>query len=241
MTDSRGSILVVDDEAGIRRALRGTLAALGFAADEAASGERSIELAGRHRYDAILLDINLPGMGGIETCRQLRHDWPGTGILMLTVRDSETDKVEALDAGADDYITKPFAIRELIARVQAVRRGRAGSGHVTNPIAIGEISLDSAVYRVTKSGKRLHLTPKEFEILEYLMRHADMTIRHDVLLRAVWGPEYGGELEYLRTFVHQLRGKIEDDPARPQYLITEAFVGYRFGNPDDPALSGEKS
>jgi len=229
MSYSNGSVLVVDDEPGIRRALRGALSTLGYLADEASNGEQGIDLARRHRYDAILLDINMPGRGGIETCRELRRSAPEIGILMLTVRDGEEDKVEALEAGADDYLTKPFAMRELTARIRAIRRGhKAADVKVTGFTQIGEISLDPARRRVTKAGIPLHLTPKEFDVLEHLMRHAGVPVRHQALLSAVWGPEYGNEVEYLRTFIRQLRRKIEDDPARPRYLTTEASVGYRF-------------
>jgi len=227
--NSNGTVLVVDDEPGIRRALRGALSNLGFLADEASNGEQGIDLARRHRYDAILLDINMPGKGGIETCRELRRTAPDLGILMLTVRDGEEDKVEALEAGADDYVTKPFAMRELTARLRAVRRGHLASDTVpVFRINIGEISLDPERRNVTKAGKPLHLTPKEFDVLEYLMRHAGTPVRHHALLNAVWGRDYGNEVEYLRTFVRQLRKKIEDDPANPRYLTTDAFIGYRF-------------
>jgi len=226
---SNGTVLVVDDEPGIRRALRGALSNLGFRTDEASTGEQGIDLARRHRYDAILLDINMPGKGGIETCRELRRTAPDLGILMLTVRDGEDDKVEALEAGADDYVTKPFAVGELTARLRAVRRGHTASD--TMPvfqIIIGDIALDPERHTVTKAGKPLHLTPREFDVLEYLMRHAGIPVRHGALLSAVWGKDYGNEVEYLRTFVRQLRKKIEDDPANPRYLTTDAFIGYRF-------------
>jgi two-component system KDP operon response regulator KdpE len=229
MMDSTGTVLVVDDESSIRRALRGTLAALGFTADEASSGEQGLDLARHHRYDAVLLDINMPGKGGIETCRELRRQSPGLGILMLTVRDSENDKVEALDAGADDYITKPVVIRELTARMRAVRRGRSETSEpLTSTIRVGDLTLDPVRHVVSKSGAALHLTPKEFDLMEYLMHRAGIPVRHQDLLRAIWGPDYGGEVEYLRTFVRQLRKKIEPDPANPRYLTTIPFVGYRF-------------
>ncbi len=229
MTERNGTVLVVDDDAGIRRALRGTLATLGFLADEASNGEQGIDLVRRHRYDAILLDINMPGKGGIETCRELRRSSPELGILMLTVRDGEDDKVEALEAGADDYVTKPFGMRELTARLRAVRRGHtAVDRQPTYQIAIGDIALDPERRTVTKAGKMLHLTPKEFDVLEYLMRHAGAPVRHSTLLSSIWGADYGNEVEYLRTFVRQLRKKIEDDPAHPYYLTTDAFIGYRF-------------
>jgi len=228
MTGSHGSILIVDDDPGIRRALGSTLAALGYKADEASTGEHGIDLAGRNHYDAILLDINMPGKGGIETCRDLRLKLPTAGILMITVRDSEDDKVAALDAGADDFITKPFVIPELTARLRAIRRGRAVASTKPDLIEIGDLTLDPLRRRVAKRGTPLHLTPKEFDVLEYLMSHAGIPVRHHELLRAVWGPDYAGEVEYLRTFVRQLRKKIEDIPANPVYLITDAFFGYRF-------------
>jgi two-component system KDP operon response regulator KdpE len=228
MTGSSGSILIVDDDPGIRRALGATLAALGYKTDEASSGEHGIDLASRHPYDAVLLDINMPGMGGIETCRALRSKLPAAGILMVTVRDSEDDKVEALDAGADDFITKPFVIPELTARLRAIRRGRTVSAGKPDLVVIGEITLDRPRRRVEKAAKPLHLTPKEFDVLEYLMSHSGVPVRHEQLLRAVWGADYSGEVEYLRTFVRQLRKKIEDSPGEPTYLMTDAFFGYRF-------------
>jgi two-component system, OmpR family, KDP operon response regulator KdpE len=233
MTGSSGSILIVDDDPGIRRALGATLAALGYKTDEASSGEHGIDLASRHPYDAVLLDINMPGMGGIETCRTLRSKLPAAGILMVTVRDSEDDKVEALEAGADDFITKPFVIPELTARLRAIRRGRTIAADKPDLTVIGEITLDRLRRRVEKAGKLLHLTPKEFDVLEYLMSHSGAPVRHEQLLRAVWGVDYSGEVEYLRTFVRQLRKKIEDSPANPTYLTTDAFFGYRFRGADE--------
>jgi two-component system KDP operon response regulator KdpE len=159
----------------------------------------------------------------------MRKSLPRLGILMLTVRDSEEDKVAALDAGADDYITKPFNIRELAARIRAaVRRSSASYVDPDAVIRIGNIELDPARRLVRKAGEPVHLTPKEFDLLRYLMAHAGLPITHACLLHAVWGPEYGGELEYLRTFVRQLRKKLEDDPAEPAYLLTDSHIGYRF-------------
>jgi two-component system KDP operon response regulator KdpE len=171
----------------------------------------------------------MPGMGGVETCRNIRRTIARLPILMLSVMDSEDDKVLALDAGADDYITKPFQLRELTARLRAaVRRRNAQDSNRSAPIRHGQLELDPVKYRVQKSGRAIHLTPKEFEMLHYLMMHAGEPIPHARLLKSVWGPEYGNELEYLRTFVRQLRKKIEDDPRNPQYLLTDAYVGYRF-------------
>jgi two-component system, OmpR family, KDP operon response regulator KdpE len=229
LTTANGKIFVVDDEASIRRALRTTLSELGFEVVEAARGEEAILLIRTVQFAAVLLDINMPGMGGIEACRRIRQFAPQLPILMLTVRDSEDDKVNALEAGADDYVTKPFALRELSARIRAVlRRGHALSTSANGPIRIGEIELDPARRVVQKSGQTIHFTPKEFDLLHYLMSHSGFPVTHARLLTSIWGPEYSNELEYLRTFIRQLRKKLEDDPASPRYLLTDACVGYRF-------------
>jgi two-component system KDP operon response regulator KdpE len=226
---SHGKILIVDDESSIRRALHNTLRGMGFDVDDASTGEAALQLVGQAEYQVVLLDINMPGIGGIRACREIRRSLPRLGILMLTVRDSEEDKVVALDAGADDYITKPFNIRELSARIRAaVRRSSASHLDPHAVIRIGKIELDPARRLVRKGGEPVHLTPKEFDLLHYLMAHAGLPITHVRLLRGVWGPEYGGELEYLRTFVRQIRKKLEDDPAEPAYLLTDSHIGYRF-------------
>ena len=226
---SHGKILIVDDESAIRRALQNTLKGMGFAVDDAPTGESALQRVHEAPYDVVLLDINMPGIGGIRACREMRRNLPRLGILMLTVRDSEEDKIAALDAGADDYITKPFTVRELAARIRAAVR-RSADSHVDPEalIRIGGIELDPPRRLVRKAGEAVHLTPKEFDLLHYLMAHAGLPIMHARLLHAVWGPEYGGELEYLRTFVRQLRKKLEDDPAEPSYLLTDSHVGYRF-------------
>lgn len=225
----QGTILVVDDDSSMRRALRMSLSAIGFTVIEAARGEEALSLVRATWLDAVLLDVDMPGMGGVEACRGLRRAVARLPILMLTVLDSEDDKVLALDAGADDYVTKPFQLRELTARLRsAVRRRKSEDTSRDAPIRQGQIELDPVKYRVAKCGKSIHLTPKEFEVLHYLMMHPGEPIPHARLLKSVWGPEYGGELEYLRTFIRQLRKKIEDDPSNPKYLLTEAYVGYRF-------------
>jgi two-component system KDP operon response regulator KdpE len=228
MKSEQGTVLIVDDERSIRASLRTILSSLGFEIVEAARGEEALELVRTARLDAVLLDLNMPGMGGVEACRGIRSLAPRLPILILTVQGAEDRKVEALDAGADDYITKPFQLRELTARIRsAVRRYRTADG--TNvPIIVGDISLDPARHLVQKKGQVVHLTPKQFELLNYLMANAGRPVPHVRLLRSVWGPEYGNELEYLRTFVKQIRGKIEDDPANPKYLLTDPHVGYRF-------------
>jgi two-component system KDP operon response regulator KdpE len=225
----QGTILVVDDDASTRRALRVTLSGMGFTVVEAARGEEALSLARVTWFDAVLLDVDMPGMGGVEACRCIRRAVARLPILMLTVMDSEDDKVLALDAGADDYITKPFQVRELAARLRsAVRRRNAQDANRDATIRFGRLELDPVKYRVQKNGRAIHLTPKEFEVLHYLMMHAGEPIPHARLLKSVWGPEYGNELEYLRTFIRQLRKKIEDDPGNPRYLLTDAYVGYRF-------------
>jgi two-component system, OmpR family, KDP operon response regulator KdpE len=227
-----GLVLVVDDELSIRRALHTTLNKLGFTTVEAARGEEALSLVRANSFDAVLLDINMPGMSGVETCRNMRRFSPRIPILMLTVRDSEDDKVEALDAGADDYVTKPFQLRELTARIRAAMRWAkapvAREDQEAPALRIGDIELDPVRRSVKKAGRPIHLTPKEFELTQQLMSYAGRPIPHSRLLNSVWGPEYGGELEYLRTFMHQLRKKLEDDPANPKYLLTDAHVGYRF-------------
>ena len=227
-----GTILVVDDDRSTRQALHMALSDMGFTVIEAARGEEALSLVRVTRLDAVLLDMNMPGMGGVEACRSIRRAVARLPILMLTVADKEDDKVLALDAGADDYITKPFQLRELTARLRsAVRRRNTLDEDRDRPIRHGQIELDPVKYRVQKGGRPIHLTPKEFEMLHYLMLHAGEPIPHARLLKSVWGPEYGDELEYLRTFVRQLRKKIEDDPRNPQYLLTDAYIGYRFNEP----------
>jgi two-component system KDP operon response regulator KdpE len=190
-------ILVVDDEISIRRALHTTLQRLGFSIVEAARGEEALSLVRTNSFDAVLLDINMPGMTGIETCKNMRRIFPRIPILMLTVRDSEDDKVEALDAGADDYITKPFQLRELTARIRAAMRWTKASApqhdDATTVLRVGEIELDPVRRSVKKANRAVHLTPKEFELTHQLMTYAGRPIPHTRLLSSVWGPEYGGE------------------------------------------------
>ena len=224
-------VLVVDDEPAIRRALRPPLVELGFQVAEASRGEEALQVLRGAAYDVVLLDINMPGIGGIETLRRIRGFAPRLPVLMLTVRDQEEDKVEALNMGADDYVTKPFSTRELIARIRtAVRRVRVPARPEDAPIEIGEIHLEPAKRRVTKRGATVRLTRKEFDILWCLMSRAGRVVTYSKLLTAVWGAECREEVEYLRTFVRQLRKKIEDDPSNPLYLLTDVYVGYRFAD-----------
>jgi two-component system KDP operon response regulator KdpE len=229
IVERRSKVLVVEDDAGIRQSLFGTLNALGFIIGEAGNGEEAMIRLRMVDYDAVLLDVNMPGMGGIETCRKMSQRYPGLPIIMLTVLDGEDDKVEALDAGADDFVTKPFQIRELTARLRAaIRRSKAVVLAPNELIVIGEVALDRARHRVQKSGAEIHLTPKEFDLLSYLMEHAGRPAPYQRLLTTLWGPEYGNEREYLRVLVNQLRKKIEEDPSRPTYILTESHIGYRF-------------
>ena len=226
--ESAGNLLIVDDERSIRLSLRTILSNFGFEIVEAARGEEALALVRSESFDAVLLDINMPGMGGIEVCRLMRKAAPRLPILMLTVQGGEERKVEALDAGADDYITKPFQLRELTARLRGAVRRNKSLDDSEAAILIGDVLIDPGRHLVEKAGKPVHLTPKQFELLHFLMAHAGRPVPHARLLHSVWGPEYGNELEYLRTFIRQIRIKIENDPANPQYLVTDSHIGYRF-------------
>jgi two-component system, OmpR family, KDP operon response regulator KdpE len=227
-----GSVLIVEDDVALRQGLRSTLRVAGFSTGEASSGEEALVALHQHAFETVLLDVNMPGVGGMEACRRIRHTFPFLPILMLTVRDEEKDKVEALDAGADDYITKPFQFPELTARLRsAIRRFRTSLEIPDRPISVGDIVLDPSAHRITKNGEEIHMTPTEFELLQTLMQHAGRPLPHQRLLTLVWGPEYGGEREYLRTYISQLRKKLEDDPTHPRYLLTDSYIGYRFRAP----------
>jgi len=221
-------LLIVDDERSIRLSLRTVLENSGYTIVEAARGEEALALVRTAHFDAVLLDIGMPGVEGVEVCRMMRKLAPQLPIIMLTVQDSEDRKVEALDAGANDYITKPFQLRELTARLRAAVRRVKTSDDAQAAIQIGDVLLEPERHMVKKNGKSVHLTPKQFELLHYLMMHAGRPIPHAQLLKSVWGPEYGSELEYLRTFIRKIRMQIEDDPANPKYLLTDSHLGYRF-------------
>ena len=226
---SASTILVVDDEPQIRRVLRSTLSFRGYEIVESSTGEQALELAPKVKPDLILLDVNLPGISGIETCRELRR-FTAVPIIMLTVRNAERDKVVALDAGADDYVTKPFGIEELLARVRASLR-RHSAEEAIPPFQSKDFSVDFEERRVIVSGEEVHLAPKEFEVLKHLISQQGKPVTHRRLLQSVWGPEYGEETENLRVVINQLRKKIEKDPAQPKYILTEPWVGYRFQIP----------
>jgi two-component system KDP operon response regulator KdpE len=229
-------ILVVDDEPQIRRALRSTLSALGFVVGDAASGEAAIEKVRAERFDLILLDINMPGLSGVETCRAVRSR-SDVSIIMLTVRDRSVDKVDALDAGADGYVTKPFDVNELLARIRAtLRRAPSSALGDSGVLQLDGLEISFRDRHVKVSGRTTRLTPTEIDLLHYFVTHPNAVLPHDKILQAVWGPDYGNEVEYLRVFVNQLRKKIEPDPARPRYILTEPWLGYRFNmRQDDPA------
>lgn len=232
---SLGRILVVDDDPQIRRVLRTTLTGAGYEVEDARSGEEALEILRAGRHDLMLLDMNMPGSGGLVTCRQVRAT-SDMAIIMLTVRNTEQDKVQALDAGADDFIAKPFGTPELLARIRAALR-RTPSSLEAGPqrLALDNVDIDFQSRRLIVGDNEVRLTPKEFELLRYLVIHANRAIPHRELLQAVWGPDYGDEVEYLRVFVKQLRRKIEPKPNQPRYILTEPWVGYRFHLPE-PSL-----
>lgn len=225
----QGTVLVVEDDPSLRRTLNTTLTALGFDIGQAATGEDALTRLRMVDYDVVLLDMNMPGMGGIEACRRMRKLYPRLPILMLTVRDSEDDKVAGLDSGADDYITKPFQMRELTARLRAaIRRNRTPETNVQEPLAVGDIRLDPIRRVVEKAGVSVHLTPKEFQIIQLMMEKAGTVLSHSTLLTTTWGPEHVESREYLRVVMNSLRKKLEIDPANPEYILTESHIGYRF-------------
>jgi two-component system KDP operon response regulator KdpE len=228
---SAARILVVDDDPQIRRVMRVTLTGQGYEVDDAKSGDGALEKLRQERFDLVLLDSNMPGMNGIEACRAIRAN-SEIAIIMLTVRDSDADKVEALDAGADDYVTKPYNAPELMARIRAALRRTPWSHGPSGRLTLGPVEVDFETREVTRDGRRVRLTPKEFEILRYLLGHANTVVSHRELLQAVWGPDYGDQVDYLRVFINQLRKKVEKTPSAPVFILTEPWVGYRLHLPE---------
>jgi len=224
---SAGRILVIDDEPQIRRIMRTTLITAGYEVDDAKTAEEGLLKVREFRPDLVLLDINLPGMGGLAACRELRAD-PNVAIIMLTVHNTEAAKVEALDAGADDFVTKPFSTPELLARIRAALRRIPVAQSAPGRLRIGQITIDFAARTVTRGTSSAHLTPKELDLLRYLTQHANEAVPHRELLQAVWGPDYGDQVDYLRAFIKSLRKKVEPDPEHPQFIMTEPWIGYRF-------------
>jgi two-component system, OmpR family, KDP operon response regulator KdpE len=230
---SAGRILVVDDEPQIRRIMRMTLTEAGYEVDDAKTGEEALEKVRAFRPDLVVLDVNMPGMGGVATCRAIRSD-SSIAIVMLTVRNAEADKVEALDAGADDFVTKPFSTPELLARLRAALRRVPVSQLSVAKIRVGKLEIDFTARTVSIGKRRSHLTPKEQDLLRYLTQHANEAVPHRELLQAVWGPDYGDQVDYLRVFIKNLRKKIESDPEHPEYITTDPWVGYRFNGTPEP-------
>lgn len=224
---SGGRILVVDDEPQIRRVMRTTLTGAGYEVDDARTGEDALVKVREFRPELVLLDINMPGMGGLAACRAIRVDQDVT-IIMLTVHNTEAAKVEALDAGADDFITKPFSTPELLARIRAALRRVPGTQSSPSRMRVGELTIDFDARTVNRGEITSHLTPKELDLLRYLTQHANQAVPHRKLLQAVWGPDYGDQIDYLRAFIKTLRKKIEINPDHPGYVTTEPWVGYRF-------------
>lgn len=219
-------ILVVDDEQQIRRMLKTALSGYGYNIGEAATAKEGLSQAAIFHPDLIVLDLGLPDADGMEVICHLR-EWTQVPIIVLSVREGETDKIGALDAGADDYLTKPFSMGELLARIRVALRHAAGSDD--EPVlTFPDLVLDLARRVVLLKGQELKLTPTEYEIVKYLAIHAGRVVTHGQLLRAVWGPNYQESTQYLRVYVGQLRRKMEEEPARPRYIVTEAGVGYRF-------------
>ena len=224
---SAGRILVVDDEPQIRRIMRTTLTSAGYEVDDAKTGEEALLKVREFRPDLVLLDINMPGMGGLAACRAMRKD-ANLAIIMLTVHNTEAAKVETLDAGADDFVTNPYSTPELLARIRAALRRLPVPQSAASRLHIGELTIDFTARTVTNGAATTHLTPKELDLLRYLTQHANEAVPHRELLQAVWGPDYGDQVEYLRVFIKSLRKKIEPNPDHPQYITTEPWVGYRF-------------
>jgi two-component system KDP operon response regulator KdpE len=224
-------ILVVDDEPQIARVLRRSLGARGYEVQVANEGEEALEIFNAWSPDLVITDLSMPNMGGLELCRRIRAISQAP-IIVLSVKGEERTKVEALDAGADDYITKPFGIDELLARVRAtLRRAPATSDQQVKFLQVGDFHADLEAHSIKARGAEVHLTPKEYELLVYLIRHPNKVLTHRALLGAVWGGDYVEQTEYLRVFIGQLRKKIESDPSKPRHILTEPWVGYRF-NPE---------
>jgi two-component system KDP operon response regulator KdpE len=228
-------ILVVDDESQITRVLRTTLSSQGYDIRTANDGETALEIVKDWMPDMVVTDLAMPGMDGLELCRRLRTTTQ-IPIIILSVRGEERTKVKALDAGADDYVTKPFGMEELLARVRAnLRRSPSAGDDESRLIELGDFRIDPAAHKVTVRGREIHLTPKEFDLLVYLARHPGKVVSHRTLLGAVWGGQSTEQMEYLRVFVGQLRKKLEPEVSSPRYIVTEPWIGYRFEPGEDPS------
>ena len=231
MSEPRATILVVEDEPEIRRVLHSSLGAEGYRVVESASGRRGAIDAGTHKPDMAIVDLGLPDLDGVEVIRRIR-DWSPMPIVVLSARIQEQSKVEALDAGADDYVTKPFGVGELLARVRVALRHASRPGGDGGTFSMGEVRVDLERRIVMKNQQQIHLTPIEFRLLAVLARHLGLVVSHRQLLREVWGPTHEEHTHYLRVYMKQLREKLEIDPVQPRYLLTETGVGYRLAADD---------
>ncbi len=227
---SGARILVVDDEPQILRALQTALRGAGYDAEAAATGEEALTKAAAHPPEAVILDLVLPDRSGVEVCRELRG-WSRVPIIILSAVGEEGDKVAALDAGADDYVTKPFGVEELLARLRAALRRAAPRGEPT--IKVDDLTIDLEKHTVSRAGEPVHLTPHEFSMLRLFLENEGKLLTHRMILRAVWGPAYQTESNYLHVYISHLRRKLERDPTRPRYILTEPGVGYRFVTPGE--------
>ena len=230
MSDTPTLVLVIEDEAAMRRFLRASLTAAGYRVAEAETGDAALKAAPLQPPDVVILDLGLPDMDGLEVISNLRT-WSQVPIVVVSARGQEKDKVAALDLGADDYLTKPFGVQELLARIRVAMRHAAriaaGGADETTQFVVGDLKVDLAARRVFVADKEVHLTPLEYRLLGMLVRHAGKVLTHRFLLEEVWGPPYVEEMHYLRVYMANLRSKLETDPARPRYLLTEQGVGYR--------------
>jgi len=225
-------ILVVDDEPNIIATVAPLLRARGYEVFSAMTGLTALDSFDRDKPDLVILDLGLPDINGVDVCRRLREAASGVPILVLSARGAEGDKVNALDAGADDYVTKPFGAAELLARIRAALRRVDTPAHSSEPISRGGLIVDRQRFRVTRDGEEVRLTPKEFELLSYMIQHPGRVLTHRTLLKAIWGPYAVDQVEHLRVLVGSLRKKIERTPSTPKYILTEPWVGYRFADSD---------
>jgi two-component system KDP operon response regulator KdpE len=228
MTDVPIRILIVEDEPQMQKFLRASLASEGYRTIEATTGKDGLDLARTHNPDLVLLDLGLPDMDGMEVTKGLR-EWSAKPIVVISARGQEEDKIRALDVGADDYLTKPFGTGELMARLRVALRHATRAGQDKNEpvLTVGELKIDLDKRRVFTGESEVHLTPNEYKLFAFLMKHAGKVLTHRQLLKEVWGPAYANQTHYLRVYMVQLRHKLEADPARPRYLVTEPGVGYR--------------
>jgi two-component system KDP operon response regulator KdpE len=233
MSDPKPMVLLIDDEPQMRKFVRLALSAQEYRVVEAETGREGLQQAAAHTPDIVLLDLGLPDMDGLAVTRQLR-EWTAVPVVVISARGQEPQKVEALDAGADDYLTKPFGTSELLARIRVALRHAARSAQdpLSSVVAIGDLRMDLAKRLVVVRGKEVHLTPNEYKLLATLMKHAGRVMTHRQLLQEVWGPGHAHQMQYLRVFMAQLRQKLEENPAHPQYLLTEPGVGYRMKSQD---------